>query len=84
MACIIMKFSSPNLYTIIIVAKIKKVFFKKKKKRVKGFFLTIPDFGVSAAILNPVDIFRRWCKLNFGLLRGHVKSRHITAISLKG
>ena len=39
----------------------------------------IPDFGDSAAILNPAEIFRRWCKLNFGLLRGHVKSRHITA-----
>ena len=37
----------------------------------------IPDFGVSKAILNPADTFRRWCKLNFGLLRGHVKSRQL-------
>ena len=37
----------------------------------------------STAILNPGDIFRRWCKLNFGLLRDHVKSHHITAILLK-
>ena len=45
----------------------------------------IPDFWVvSTTILNPVDIFRRWCKLNFGLLWGHVKSHHITAILLKG
>ena len=44
----------------------------------------IPDFGVSTAILNPVETFRRWCKLNFGLLRGHVKSHHFTAILLKG
>ena len=43
----------------------------------------IPDFGVSMAILNPVDIFRRLCKLNFGLLQGHVNSHHITAILLK-
>ena len=42
------------------------------------------DFGVSTAILNPVDIFRRWCKLRFGLLRRHVKSRRMTAILLKG
>ena len=32
------KFRSPNLYTIIIVAKIKKGFLKKKE-RVKGFFI---------------------------------------------
>ena len=38
--------------------------------------LAISDFGVSIAILNPVDIFRRWCKLKFGLLRGHIKSLH--------
>ena len=44
----------------------------------------IPDFGVSTAILNPVDVFRRWCKMRFGLLRGHVKSRLMTAILLKG
>ena len=31
-----MKFRSPNLYTIIIVAKIKKC-FSKEKKRIKGF-----------------------------------------------
>ena len=35
----------------------------------------IPDFGVSTAILDTTDIFRRWCKLNFGPLRSHVKSR---------
>ena len=28
----------------------------------------ISDFGVSTAILNPLDIFRRWWKLNFRLL----------------
>ena len=33
----------------------------------------IPDFGVSRAIL---DIFRRWCKLNFGSSQSHVKSYH--------
>ena len=39
----------------------------------------IPDFGVSTTILNPVDIFRRWYKFKFGLLRGHVESRHFAA-----
>ena len=38
MACIILKFSSPNLYNIIIVAKIKKGFLKKKE-RVKSFII---------------------------------------------
>ena len=36
--------------------------------------LLIPAFGVSTAILNTTDISRRWCKLNFGPLRVHVKS----------
>ena len=31
-------FGTPNLYTIIIVTKIKKGFLKKKE-RVKGFFI---------------------------------------------
>ena len=44
----------------------------------------IPDFGVSTAILNPTEIFRKWYKLNFGLARGYVKSRYFTAILLKG
>ena len=38
---------------------------------------SIPDFGVSSAILNTIDIFRMWCKLNFRPLRGQVKSRHL-------
>ena len=36
--------------------------------------LFVPDFGVSTTILNRKDIFRRWCKLNFGTLRDQVKS----------
>ena len=36
----------------------------------------IPDFGVSTAILHTTDISRRLCKLNFGSLRGHIKSHH--------
>ena len=39
---------------------------------------TIPDFGVSTAILNTADVSRRWCKLNFGPLWGLVKSCHLT------
>ena len=34
----ILKFKSPNLYTIIIVTKIKKGFLKKNE-RVKGVFI---------------------------------------------
>ena len=36
--------------------------------------IPIPDFRVSMAILNLVDISCRCCKLNFGPMRGHVKS----------
>ena len=53
--------------------------FKKKQE----ISVLIPDFGVSTPILNHAEIFRRWCKLNFGLLRGHVTSRHFSAILLK-
>ena len=35
--------------------------------------MLIPGFRVSTAILNITDFSRRWCKLNFGSLRGHVK-----------
>ena len=36
----------------------------------------MPDYGVTTAILNIIDISRRLCKLNFGPLQGHVKSCH--------
>ena len=43
---------------------------------------SISDFGVRTAILNTIDISRRWYKLNFGPLRGQFKSlNHV--ISLK-
>ena len=38
----------------------------------------IPDFGVSMGILNLMDIFRGWCKLNLGIVQGQVKSRHFS------
>ena len=44
------------------------------------FINGIPDFGVKKVILNPVDIICRWCKLNFG----HLESRYITAVLVKG
>ena len=28
--------------------------------------ISVPDLGVSTAIVNTIDISRRWCKLNFG------------------
>ena len=40
---------------------------------VKCYKKILPAFGVSTAILNLVDIFPRWCKLNFGLSGGHVE-----------
>ena len=40
--------------------------------------LSISDFGVSTAILNPMDVFRRWCKLSFRPMGGQVKSRHFS------
>ena len=36
------------------------------------------DFGVSTAILIPVDVFCRWCKLSFRPMRGQVKSHHFS------
>ena len=38
--------------------------------------LCILDFRVSTAILTIIDIFRRWCKLNFRPLPGLAKSGH--------
>ena len=40
------------------------------------YLFQIPDFGVSTVILNTTDISRRWCKLDFGPLCGHLKSSH--------
>ena len=39
---------------------------------------TITDFGVSTSILTTTDVSRRWCKLNFGHLWSHVKSRYFS------
>ena len=40
--------------------------------------MSIPNFGVSTTILNSVDIFRRWCKLNFGPLQSQDKSHNFS------
>ena len=48
------------------------------QERLLATSIRIPDSGIGTVILNPVDIFRRWCKLNFGLLRGHVK--HVMSV----
>ena len=40
--------------------------------------LSIPDLGGSTAILNPVNDFRRWCKLSFRPVPDQVKSRHFS------
>ena len=39
----ILKFNSPNLHTIVIFTKIKKVFLKKKE-RVKDFVIFVATF----------------------------------------
>ena len=46
------------------------------KIHMKQNMISILDFGVSAAILITIDFSCRWCKLNFGPLRGQVNSRH--------
>ena len=38
--------------------------------------MPIPNFGVSTTISNPVNIFCKWYKLNFGLTQGQVKLYH--------
>ena len=40
--------------------------------------MLIVNFGVSTVIFNPVDIFHRWCKLNFGLMQSQVKSHRFS------
>ena len=57
------------------------MFFWKKKMDIyptlRNTLSNIPDFGVKTVILNRYHRdFRRWCKLNFGPLRGKVKSRN--------
>ena len=46
--------------------------------------LPISCFGDSTAILNLVDIFRRWCKLSFRPMQGQVKSRHFSEKQARG
>ena len=40
------------------------------------FFACIDKISFSKAILNIIDVSHKWCKLNFGPYRGHVKSCH--------
>ena len=54
----ILKFRSRNLYTIIIVTKIKKRFLKKKEK-VKGFFIFTTMLSLKQV------------KSNYGIKKGH-------------
>ena len=50
--------------------------FRQQKFGVEKYSHTQCYLGVSTTILNPVDIFCRWYKLNFGLLQDQVKSCH--------
>ena len=61
-------------YPPSITLLINHIFFWKSK--LKHTSVDISNFGVSTAILNIIDIYRKWCKLNFGPLWDQVKSRH--------
>ena len=56
--------------------KQKSTPYKKdgRKEKSNSRSISIPDFRVSTAIINHIDIVCRWCKLNFGPKRGQVKS----------
>ena len=58
----ILKFRSPNLYTIIIVTKIKEGFLKKKE-RVKGYliFLTMLLFKQFQSNYGKKELNKRGC-----------------------
>ena len=74
MECVL-KFRSPNLYTIIIVTKTKKGCVNKKE-RVKGFFnfMTMPSFKQVKSNYSKKELCKRVCSwiimfspfLNFG------------------
>ena len=68
-----------NLWSKVVIKELLQEFICTSVFFVVDIFLClflIPDFGVSTAILNMTDISRRWCKLNFGTLRGYLKSCH--------
>ena len=64
---------------VCIILQLKKIFgklFKVFHKFADTANALIPDFGVSTAILNTIDISLKWCKLSFVHLRGQVKAHH--------
>ena len=62
----------PLLSFSSVIATFEKFF----RKNVVWRGMLVLNFGVSTTILNPVHIFCRWYKLNFGLLQGQVKFYH--------
>ena len=59
MECIL-KFRLPNLYTIIIVTKIKKGFLNKREK-VKGFFIFVTMPPIKQVNYSKEEPFERGC-----------------------
>ena len=57
----VIELRNENEQNIIIYSQLRKskISFVKKVQ-------TIPNFGISTAIMLFLDIFRRWCKLDFG------------------
>ena len=76
------RFQNWTLQGRIVVFKslaISKIIFSSWKHQYQHIIKaleSIPDFGVTTAILNTIDISRRWCRLDFGPLRDQAKSRH--------
>ena len=53
-----------------------KLSFRRFQNYLVYILLIIPNFRVSTAILNIIDISRKWCKFNFGPLWDQVKLCH--------
>ena len=58
-----------NVFTLKVEFTLKIQYFLCAQM----IILSISDFGASTAILNPVHVFRRWCKLSFRPMRDQVR-----------
>ena len=68
--------SAEPVHAPFVQFKFKATANELRQERIQlRYYEDIPYFAVSTAILNIIDISRKWCKLNFGSMRGQVKSR---------